>query len=124
MKIKIKEEQLSLLTTEASLGDDIKSLNFKNISNGLRGVWKGEGYEYMSYLTSVLKILKSLENNLSYYEKLEKAINNIESDIRNSNLSRNKKISVRSYFSKILDEYKKVKDFVELTKEKLEKKLK
>lgn len=123
MKLIINENQLKSLTNEEFFADDLKSFKLKNISKGIKGFWRGEGYEYFSYLNSVLTILKSVEDNLQFLNKLENEINNLDNKIRKSKLSRNKKVSVRSFFTNIIEKYKELNSTVKASKKRLEEKI-
>ena len=63
----------------------------KNVAQGLKGVWRGDGYDYFKYLSS-------LRNNLRHLQKLDKpnvevmkTLQTLKNKIGNSKMNQNKK---------------------------------
>jgi hypothetical protein len=92
----ITEEQLNRLKliTEDSLGGDIANLRLGNISKGLQGVWRGEGYDYFSYLNSMKKIMTKLNKIDDPNKKVLDELDRLKNKLYSSKMSQTKKTAI------------------------------
>ena len=90
----ITEEQLKQLIDEASIGDDIANLRFGNVAKGLKGVWRGEGYDYFSYLNTLKNVLRKLDKIDKPNESIMNDLEKIKSSLSSSKMPQSKKNNI------------------------------
>ena len=90
----ITEEQLKQLMDEASIGDDIANLRFGNVAKGLKGAWRGEGYDYFSYLNTLKNILRKLDKIDKPNESIMNDLEKIKSSLSSSKMPQSKKNNI------------------------------
>lgn len=92
----ISEEQLNRLKPlmEDSLIGDISNLRFDNIGKGLKGVWRGDGYDYFSYLNSMKKILSKLNKIDEPNKKVLDELDRLKLKLYKSKMNQTKKTAI------------------------------
>lgn len=75
--IQLTENQLKKIVEkvlEEDIKDDLKKLKFGNIAKGVKGMYRGKGYEYYSYQNDLLRVVKELKKmdlpNKKQFQKL------------------------------------------------------
>ena len=92
--IQINENQLeSLINTviEEDIKDDLKKLKFGNIAKGIKGMYRGKGYEFYSYQNEILKIVKEIKKLDLPNQKQFKKLKSLQDKIFNSGMELTKK---------------------------------
>lgn len=92
--IQINENQLeSLINTviEEDIKDDLKKLKFGNIAKGIKGMYRGKGYEFYSYQNEILKIVKEIKKLDLPNQKQFKKLKLLQDKISNSGMELTKK---------------------------------
>lgn len=75
--IHLSENQLKKIVEkviEEDIKDDLKKLKFGNLAKGVKGMYRGKGYEYYSYQNELLRMVKDLKKldlpNKKQFQKL------------------------------------------------------
>jgi len=91
----ITEEQLKKLNlTEDNLLGDITNLRVDNVAKGLKGMWRGDGYEYFSYLNSMKKILSKLNKIDEPNKKVLEELDRLKMKLYKSKMNQTKKTAI------------------------------
>jgi len=91
----ITEEQLKKLNlTEDNLLGDITNLRVDNVAKGLKGMWRGDGYEYFSYLNSMKKILSKLNKIDEPNKKVLDELDRLKMKLYKSKMNQTKKTAI------------------------------
>lgn len=92
--IQINENQLESLINnviEEDIKDDLKKLKFGNIAKGIKGMYRGKGYEFYSYQNELLKIVKEIKKLDLPNQKQFKKLKLLQDKISNSGMELTKK---------------------------------
>jgi hypothetical protein len=122
-QILITEEQLRTIVKEATLGDDILNLRVGNIAKGAKGFWRGEGYEYFSFLNTLKGIIKKLDKVDKPNETIIKELLNLRNSLSGSKISQSKKNAITSAIDLAINHFNAYRTIVDKLIVKLEKKL-
>ncbi len=100
---------------EGFLGDlagDIGRLRFGNIRQGIKGLWKGEGYNYYRQL-NILKraVAKSKRYEMAYADVM-KDLKYAQVDISESDIPDNKKNELLGHLSRAISSYDSYKNSI------------
>lgn len=63
----------------------------KNVYSGLKGVWRGEGYDYFKYLNSLHTQVKNLQRLDKPNQKVISELSNLKSKISSAKMNQQKK---------------------------------
>jgi tryptophanyl-tRNA synthetase len=116
----ITEEQLKQLMDEASIGDDIANLRFGNVAKGLKGVWRGEGYDYFSYLNTLKNILRKLDKIDKPNESIMNDLEKIKSSLSSSKMSQSKKNNIINAIDTAKSHFLQYRAIIDFLTKKLE----
>jgi len=119
----ITEKQLELLINEASIGSDITNLRLGNIAKGLKGVWRGEGYDYFSYLNTLKNVLKKLDKVDKPNESILNELDKIKSSLSGSKMSQSKKNNIINAIDSAKSNFLQYRAIIDQLTKKLENKL-
>jgi hypothetical protein len=119
----ITEEQLKHLIDEASIGDDITNLRFGNVAKGLKGVWRGEGYDYFSYLNTLKNVLRKLDKIDKPNESIMNDLEKIKSSLSSSKMPQNKKNNIINAIDTAKSHFLQYRAIIDQLTKKLETKL-
>jgi hypothetical protein len=119
----ITEKQLELLINEASIGSDITNLRLGNIAKGLKGVWRGEGYDYFSYLNTLKNVLKKLDKVDKPNESILNDLEKIKSSLSSSKMPQSKKNNIINAIDTAKSHFLQYRAIIDQLTKKLETKL-
>lgn len=119
----ITEEQLKQLIDEASIGSDIANLRFGNVAKGLKGIWRGEGYDYFSYLNTLKNILRKLDKIDKPNESIMNDLEKIKSSLSSSKMSQSKKNNIINQIDTAKSHFLQYRAIIDQLTKKLETKL-
>jgi hypothetical protein len=119
----ITEKQLELLINEASIGSDITNLRLGNIAKGLKGVWRGEGYDYFSYLNTLKNVLKKLDKVDKPNESILNELDKIKSSLSGSKMPQSKKNNIINAIDAAKSNFLQYRAIIDQLTKKLENKL-
>ena len=119
----ITEKQLELLINEASIGSDITNLRLGNIAKGLKGVWRGEGYDYFSYLNTLKNVLKKLDKVDKPNESILNELDKIKSSLSGSKMPQSKKNNIINAIDSAKSNFLQYRAIIDQLTKKLENKL-
>lgn len=119
----ITEEQLKELIDEASIGSDIANLRLGNIAKGLKGIWRGEGYDYFSYLNTLKNILRKLDKIDKPNESIMNDLEKIKSSLSSSKMSQSKKNNIINQIDTAKSHFLQYRAIIDQLTKKLETKL-
>ena len=117
--VKLTEKDIRLLVKKV-LEEQEKTENIlspvKNVYSGLKGVWRGDGYDYYKYLSSLRESIKDLKKLDVPNHKIMKTLESLSSKIKMSKMDDRKKNNIidaigaaKNHF----DSYSKVIDDIE-----------
>lgn len=66
----------------------------KNVAQGLKGVWRGEGYDYFNYLSSLQNNLKNLQRLDKPNVKIMQTLQNLKTKIASSKMKQDRKDTI------------------------------
>lgn len=119
----ITEEQLKQLIDEASIGSDIANLRFGNVAKGLKGVWRGEGYDYFSYLNTLKNVLRKLDKIDKPNESIMNDLEKIKSSLSSSKMPQSKKNNIINAIDTAKSHFLQYRVIIDQLTKKLETKL-
>jgi len=77
----------------------------KNIYTGLRGVWRGEGYDYFKYLNTLHTQLKTLQKLDRPNQKVILELSNLKSKIPASKMNQQKKQRIINNINQAINQF-------------------
>jgi hypothetical protein len=105
MKINITEKQLKKITNihEQEVGENI----FGDTYQGLKGVWRGYGYDFYKYTNQVGNVSNSIERHVKRVDKMVNKLVNLENKINLSKMPNNYKNELKNEINTMVSEYEK-----------------
>jgi hypothetical protein len=105
MKIIITEKQLKKITNihEQEVGENI----FGDAYQGLKGVWRGHGYDFYKYTNQVGNVSNSIERHVKRVDKMVNKLVNLENKINLSKMPNNYKNELKNEINTMVSEYEK-----------------
>ena len=129
MKKSLKEQDIDLLVRKIKIKlneSETKEGIFdpiKDAYTGLKGVWRGEGYDYFKYLSSLQSQIKTLKRLDEPNKKIFLNLNNLKQKIQSSKMSQQKKDNIENAINLAIqhfDAYQNLLDSIEnLIKQKI-----
>jgi len=102
MRKSLKEENIDLLVQKikSSLHESESNEGIfdpiKDAYTGLKGVWRGEGYDYFKYLSSLRSQIKTLQKLDEPNKKIFGNLNNLKQKIQSSKMPQQKKDNIEN----------------------------
>lgn len=124
--IQITEEQLEKLIAvvkEDTFVGDVANLNLGNIAKGIKGAWRGDGYDYFSYLNTLKRKLKKLDPVDRPNEKILKDLEGIKAGLVKSKMSQSKKNNIIKAIDTAISYFSSYRSTIDTLISKLESKI-
>lgn len=96
-KIQLTEEELVSIIKQVIQEQENNEGVFdgiKNVAQGLKGVWRGEGYDYFNYLSSLQNNLKNLQRLDKPNIKIMQTLQNLKTKIASSKMRQDRKDTI------------------------------
>ena len=113
-KVKLTESDINRIVTKVIAEQEMEEGIFdslKDTYHGLRGVWRGEGYDYYKYMSSIKNIIQSLDSADKSNLKLMKELSDLKISINSSKMQPNRKAVLIRH----IDEAKKYFNYYRLS---------
>jgi len=89
----------------------------KNVYQGLKGVWRGEGYDYYKYMSSLSNVVRDLKKADKPNLKLMNDLTKLKAQILASKMARSKRDQLEGYINdaeKYFNQYQTSLDGIEV----------
>lgn len=96
-KIQLTEEELVSIVKQVIQEQENNEGVFdgiKNVAQGLKGVWRGEGYDYFKYLSSLQNNLKNLQRLDKPNIKIMQTLQDLKTKIASSKMRQDRKDTI------------------------------
>lgn len=94
------------------LASDIGRLRFGNIAKGVKGLWKGEGYNYYRQLNILSRAVKKSKRYEMAYSDVMKDLKYAQVDISESDIPEDKKNELLGHLSRAISSYDSYKSSI------------
>lgn len=85
---------------EESLFDGIS-----NVAQGLKGVWRGEGYDYFKYINTLKKVTQELKKLDAPNHKIMTKLSDLKNKIASSKMSQGKKDNLTNAIERAISNF-------------------
>jgi adenylosuccinate synthase len=91
--------------------------------SGLKGVWRGEGYDYYKKVSSLSNISRDLKNLDTPNKKIMNKLAEIKNELYSSKMSQDKKDELNNYIDKITHYFSLYTNYVDVLDREMKRKL-
>jgi hypothetical protein len=83
-----------------------------NVAQGLKGVWRGEGYDYFKYVNTLKKITQELKKLDAPNHKIMTKLFDLKNKIVSSKMSQGKKDNLTNPIDRAISHFNAYADFI------------
>jgi hypothetical protein len=87
---------------------------FRNMATGVKGVWRGEGYDYYKYLSELRNVARDLQKLDQPNNKIMDKLTDLSNKIQNSKMEDRKKRRINAVINKAQDHFEEYSKYIKL----------
>ena len=87
---------------------------FRNMVTGVKGVWRGEGYDYYKYLSELRNVARDLQKLDQPNNKIMDKLTDLSNKIQNSKMEDRKKRRINAVINKAQDHFEEYSNYVKI----------